>query len=619
MALQEQKTLTYNKRKNFRRQLLKEFMIERAKRNQRHDSMTNYLEPQLKFGPGGLRDMQQALMIWFWYHEKFEGHSEIFPKLQQLKGFLLTVRQKLHLSGYVDTMVAASQADVSQWFGFKNHYDFMRELQKILTRVSFYGDLIFEIASKPDSYLKKSRDFKQPKDIFDTLKKDPSLIQQGNVLHNISKWDVKYHSGFKKVFDIDNSENGLRAIFRSQLIASVLPEFKKVMGVVQHDQYHRYTVDAHIFQAVRRVKRVYEKPSLLGKLSALTKSFKRNDWDILLWTALYHDIGKARGKDHSQEGKLLAEQDLAALGFSKNFISEVAWMAEHHLVLSTAAFRKDPHSPQVWQELFDKGIHGERLRRLAIFTAIDIYATNPEAWTAWKEKLIFDLVKSIETPHGNRLLELKTAFQKHKVDSSFLQILDAGLLASIPLKELIKDIQSLQKGSSEPVHCFTNKKHGTWVRFHNKKDQPGLFLQFVSRLWQAGMVIHHAYIHTHDTYGVYDWFEIKTDKSLATIKKLLEGNEVKVPMAVDLRNTAKLSEVSLVAESEKEWVFSFRDTDKKGVLISAAQTLHDLGLQIRWAKIHTWGRQVDDVFGISPAQSSAASDWTQELQKRLVE
>jgi len=619
-ALQEQKTRVYNTRKKFRAQLLKEFLVERAKRNQRHDSMTNYLEPQLKFGPGGLRDMQQALMIGFWYHEKFAGHSDIFPALQQLKGFLLTVRQKLHLSGFFDTIVAPSQADLARWFGFKTSADFMREIQKSLTRVSFYADLIFEIASTPEAALKKSKDFKTSHDIFATLKKDPSLIQQVKVLHNISKLPMEYDPAFKKIFQIDSSEKVLHALFRSQLIAAVLPEFKKVMGVVQHDQYHRYTVDAHIFQAVRRAKRVYEKPSLIGKLAALTKTFKKNDWDILLWTALYHDIGKARGKDHSQEGKLIAEKDLTALGFPKTFVAEIAWMAENHLMLSIAAFKKDPHSPEVWQDLLEKGIHGERLRRLAVFTAIDIYATNPEAWTSWKEKLIFDLVQSIETPQVHRFRELKDAFNKNKIDESLLNVLDQGLMSSLPLSELLRDVKRWQKGNLEPVAIVSNKKHGTWVRFHHKKDQPGLFLEFVLRLWQAGLVIHHAYIHTHEKYGVYDWFEIKTDKNKAMLKKILESAKPQETPQTSAQNAvAKLDEVALVSESEQEWVFSFRGTDKKGVLVSAAQTLHDLGLQIRWAKIHTWGRQVDDVFGISPAESSAAAPWTLELQKRLVE
>jgi [protein-PII] uridylyltransferase len=132
-------------------------------------------------------------------------------------------------------------------------------------------------------------------------------------------------------------------------------------------------------------------------------------------------------------------------------------------------------------------------------------------------------------------------------------------------------------------------------------------------------VIQHAYVHTHDKFGVYDWFEIKTDKNVQTLKKMLEVEEVKIPSSGGGSGVAKLDQVTLVSESDHEWVFSFRGTDKKGVLMSAAQTLHDLGLQIRWAKIHTWGRQVDDVFGISPAQGSVASQWTQELQKRLVE
>jgi [protein-PII] uridylyltransferase len=135
----------------------------------------------------------------------------------------------------------------------------------------------------------------------------------------------------------------------------------------------------------------------------------------------------------------------------------------------------------------------------------------------------------------------------------------------------------------------------------------------VTRLWQAGVTIHHAYIHTHERLGVYDWFEVKTDKSLSLLRRTLEQ-----PVATaEPKNWAKLSDVSLISETKNEWVFSFRGADKKGVLISAVQALHDLGLQIKWAKIHTWGRQVDDVFGVIPVEGRAASEWSQELQKRL--
>lgn len=612
-ALQEQKKKIFKNRKSFSKKLLKEFEKEREKRNLRYDSMANYLEPQLKFGAGGLRDIQQALMIWFWFPEKLHQYTQVFATLQQLKGFLLTVRQKLHLLGYGDSLVAPAQFELAKWFGYKSQAEFMREIQKVLERVSFYTDLVFEVAGSKESDERLDKEFSSPKEALRLLQKNPSLQVQARVLHNLSK-DYKYHPEFLNVFNIGASEVLLRALFRSQVIHGVLPEFLKVHGVVQHDQYHRFTVDAHIFKAVRRVKRVHDKPALIGKLATLTKAFKKQDWEILLWSALYHDLGKARNKDHSLEGKALTEQDLPHFNFPKAFVEEVAWMVENHLVLSTAAFRKDPQSPELWSELFDKGIHGDRLRRLAVFTAIDIYATNPEAWTPWKEKLIFNLVTSMETPQGNKFVELKTLSEKHKIDDLLLQSLDRGLLTSLPLKNLVKDLSEWQSGKIAPVLVQNFSKHGTWVRFYNKQDQPGLFLQYVSRLWQAGITIHNAYINTHDKYGVYDWFGIKTDKNLQQIRKILE-QEVAVP---EIKDLGKMSEVVLVSESEKQWVWSFRGQDKKGVLIAAARTLHDLGLEIRWAKIHTWGRQVDDVFSVIPDKKMTVGDWTQELQKRLV-
>ncbi len=613
-ALQDQKMQIYKNRLGFRKKLLKELTIERKKRNLRHDSIANYLEPQLKFGSGGLRDIDQALMIRFWFPEKLGAQQAVFAELAQLKAFLMTVRQKLHLLGFQDTLVAQAQREISLWFGFKTQADFMRELQNVLARVSFYCDLIFDMATCSESAIQKVPEVKSAAQALKVLSEDPSLLFQSKILQFTDEADFSYSPALRSFLQVGLSEDSLMALFRSQMLIKILPEFLKVKGVVQHDQYHRYTVDAHIFQAVRRVLRVYKTPKLVGRLALWLKDWTKQDWEILLWSALYHDLGKARQKDHSVEGKELAEKDLPRLGFSKTFTDEVAWMVENHLVLSTAAFRKDPHSPQVWQDLYDRGVHGERLRRLALFTAIDIYATNPEAWSEWKEKLIFQLVQSMEAPQGAQFFEVQKVFQAKKVDPSILQKLDPGLLTSVKTVDLVKDIKTvLHKKEIPPVLCVTRAKFGTWIRFYHPKDEQGLFLQYVTRLWQSGVTIHHAYIHTDDLLGVYDWFEVKTDKSLSLLRRTLEQP---VPM-MEPKNWAKLSEVTVISETQNEWVLSFRGADKKGVLIAAARALHDLGLQIKWAKIHTWGRQVDDVFGIVPAVGRPISEWSQELKKRL--
>ncbi len=613
-ALQDQKTEIYKNRFSFRKKLLKELTQERKKRNLRHDSIANYLEPQLKFGPGGIRDIDQAMMIRFWFPEKLGAEQEVFTALHQLKAFLTTVRQKLHLSGFQDTLVASSQRDISLWFGFKTQGEFMRELQNVLARVSFYCDLVFDMATCSEAAIHQVPEVKSVEQALKILAKDPSLLFQAKLMRFVDRGAFAYSSSLKSFLTIDMSEDSLLGFFRSQMVMKVLPEFLKIKGVVQHDQYHRFAVDTHIFQAVRRVLRIYHSPKLVGRLAVWLKNWKKSDWEILLWSALYHDLGKARQKDHSLEGKELVEQDLPRLGMAKHFVDEVAWMVENHLVLSTAAFRKDPHSPQVWQDLFEKGVQGERLRRLALFTAVDIYATNPEAWSEWKEKLIFQLVQSMEAPQGAQYFEVQKIFENKKIDPALLQVLDPGLLSSVKTEDLVKDIKLiLKKQSGSSVACFASKKYGTWIRFYHPHDEAGIFLQYVTRLWQSGVTIHHAYIHTDERLGVYDWFEVKTDKNLSLLRRTLE-QEVTI---VEPKNRATLAEVSLISETAKELVLSFRGADKKGILITAARALHDLGLEIRWAKIHTWGRQVDDVFGVIPAQGRSAGEWTQELKKRL--
>ncbi|MCC6136999.1 MAG: HD domain-containing protein [Bdellovibrionaceae bacterium] len=615
-ALQIQKQKILLKKKSFRRELLKQFEVERKKRNHRYDSITNYLEPQIKFGPGGLRDIQQALMIADWYGEILEPLKPIIHSLQQIKGYFLTVRQKLHLLGYGDVLVAQSQRELAQWFGYSTHADFMREMQKILFKVSFYCDLIFEICGRGKLF--KPDVFKSGKAALLALKNDPSLSTQYSVMQQQKQKDFLYSSDFKKMMSMETSDATMSALFRTRTLSKIIPEFKKIEGVVQHDQYHRYTVDAHIRQAVRKVREFHNKPASLGKLRAITKNFKPLDWDILVWTALYHDMGKGREKDHSVEGKQIVEKDFDKLGLSKTLQTEVAWMVEQHLLLSTAAFRQDPQSPEVWRVLADKGAHGERLRRLAIFTAADIQATNPDAWTTWKERLLCGLVEAMEAPQGSRFLELKTEFVKHKISEDFLQKIDGGLLNSISAASLAKDLKRLlptKKAKNTASIEFIKAKDGLWVRFFDPQDRDGLFLEYVTRLWQTGAVIHHAYVHTIDGFGVYDWFKIRTNLKRPVLQKMI----AKDPQKINLKTAPKMLDVALVSESNVEWVVSFRGLDKKGVLLAAAACLHSLGLQIRWAKIHTWGRQIEDVFAISPTNNRSGLEWTQELKKRLVD
>ncbi len=137
---------------------------ERKKRAQRFDSITNYLEPNIKFGPGGLRDLEQGLQIYELFAEKFTHPGHALNVLQYYRSYWLSLRQKLHLEGHGDILSSAVQFDLGQWMGFKSHKDFMRDLQRGLSRVHFYSDWIVRVAEASEKELKHLENLEFKKD-----------------------------------------------------------------------------------------------------------------------------------------------------------------------------------------------------------------------------------------------------------------------------------------------------------------------------------------------------------------------------------------------------------------------------------------------------------------------
>lgn len=624
--------------KTLRRELLRAMRLERRARSERYDSITNFLEPNIKFGPGGLRDLEQALITRRLFPERFGDAEHAFQVLEYYKNFFLLIRVKLHLSdGAGDVLSAPEQRPISDWFGYKDPKDFMREVQKGLSRVSFYADWVIEQASASPARLKlvNARKLNSVDSLFSALMEDPSLLMQNRVrlaadsvfaqANQSPSLDRKIGKWLTRILDPMESEEPLVAFFRSRLIDHCVPEFRRVVGWVQHDQYHRYSVDAHLLQVIRELKRLCSHPSRAGRLAGLVRSLTASEREVLAFACLYHDLAKGRGGDHSVNGVEIAEEDLERFGKSAAFIQEVSWIVREHLALSAAAFRENPSSPRTWQALHEKGVKGRRLVCLAVFTIVDILGTNPEAWTTWKERLLFDLVKQLEKPETSSMLKFVERLRRaHFQDwERYAEELDPFLIGSIPAKTLSDDIvlvrQEVQKKKADLPPRVVRLRGGkqAWVRFHAVEDRPGIFLNFVKRLSVSGLSVRHASIHTDPDLGVYDWFEVKTSKPSTQILKLLDAA---ARASVDRQFNVRFDAIELVSKDNREWVISFRGRDQNGALAEAARALFELGLQIRWAKVHTWGRQIDDVFGVSPsvlADNGATVD-SRELIEVLV-
>lgn len=619
----------WGQKKKLRQVLLKAVIKERETRAVRYDSITNYLEPNIKYGPGGLRDLEQGLQIYELFAEKFINPGHALNILKYYRNYLLSLRQKLHLDGMGDILVGTAQFELAQWMGFKTHKEFMRSLQSGLSRVHFYTDWIVEVAAGSEAELKKidSVVLKKPLDLASALHKNSTVLMQKLVreqLDNVFPFDQEKRQGkvrgqiLKKALDIKASDEFIVSVFRSRLIDKLTPEVHRLFGYVQHDQYHRFTADSHIMQACREVKRLYKKPAMLGPLKFLHGKLKSYDWEVLSWSALYHDLAKGLESDnHADQGVEFVKRDFKNFGLSAKLTQDVSWMVKNHLELSQSAFRKNPKDPKVWEELKKLNVEGANLWRLALFTVVDIRATNPEAWNDWKAKLLKELVESLASEKAQHFFDFKKLSQQKKlaVDTALVQELGAELLSSVPMATLVEDLKKASgaKSKSQSLKPFLvqTKKQGLWIRFHEAVDRAGLLSHYVTQLYSLGIGIRHASIHTLPEVGVYDWFQIDSKKSLAQLSKIFESaNFQEKPLP-----SVRFDRIQVISQDDREWMISFKGKDQAGLLASAAAALGELGLSIQSAKVHTWGRQIDDIFVIA-AQGNLESVLT-TLRKKF--
>lgn len=605
---------------SFRKKIFKAMVKERKERAQRYDSITNYLEPNLKYGPGALRDLEQGLSIKY----LFKIDSEIekaFSTLYKIKEKLLTIRHYLNLQSGGDILSSSQQFDISVFFSYASAQSFMSKIEHDLSRVSFYVDWLFEYVQTPESKKNKIRETKinSIEEAFALLHRSPNLMYQKIVRAQKLKISDHKKTGLllRKYINADMSEVLLEAIFRSLLLDACLPQLKRLRGHVQHDQYHRFSVDAHTFQAAREVLRAKKRIKRLGRLSKLTMNWANATWNILLLTALYHDLGKGLKGDHSTMGADIVKKEFIEFGIELKTITQVAWLVQNHLILSQAAFRKNPQSPKVWAELFQAGVKGVRLELLTIFTSIDIRATNSDAWNDWKERLLFDLAMAMQTNQAYQMSDLLDLAYKSKLklNTTFVELLDSRVLEQVSHKTILQDFNklSLTQVDLEPL-VIRNRKRETWVRFHSRIDRPGLFLGYTQKLNSAGLSVQEAFLQTYSEWGVYDWFKIKTTKSLPHIKKVILNVSV-LDLTVSRNAQSDLLErsnqvifekVEIISQDIQTATICFRGRDQRGALEAAAFQLYQAGFDIVSAKVHTWGRQIEDIFTVKSADRNSS-------------
>jgi [protein-PII] uridylyltransferase len=428
-------------------------LAERDERHQRLGDSRYVLEPNVKDGKGGLRDLHTL----FWIAKdlyKVEEMADLVEKgvltadearrFEKAKRFLWTVRVQLHyLAGRgEDRLTFDRQPELAAAFGYRDrarlrgverfmkHYYLVAKEVGDLTRI-FCAALEAEHRRKPRFSLARLSMFERSADGFPIeggrlsladaakLERDPVAILR--LFHTAQKRDLDVHPRALKAItrslrlvdgvrdDPDanrlfmemltspkDPETTLRRLNEAGVFGRFMPDFGRVVAQMQHDMYHSYTVDEHTIRAIGILEGV-EKGRFKAEMPVASEIVhKVQSRRALYFALLLHDIAKGRGGDHSVLGAEVALRLGPRVGLSAEETETVAWLVRYHLIMSNTAFRRDIHDPKTIADFVATVQSLERLRLLLVLTVADIRAVGPTVWNAWKAALLRELYFAAE-------------------------------------------------------------------------------------------------------------------------------------------------------------------------------------------------------------------------------
>jgi [protein-PII] uridylyltransferase len=425
--------------------------------------------------------------------------------------------------------------------------------------------------------------------------------------------------------------HALRRMNDFGVLGRYLPNFRNIVGQMQHDLFHVYTVDQHIMMVVRNLRRftMAEHAHEYPFCSQLSANF-RDRW-LLYVAALFHDIAKGRGGDHSELGKVDAEEFCRDHGLSSEDTELVVFLVEQHLTMSHVAQKRDLSDPDVVQA-FAAVVKDERhLTALYLLTVADIRGTSPKVWNAWKAKLLEDLYRITlrvlgGEPHSAdrelrmrqqealatlRLFGLPSNAHEalwDQLDVVYFLRHDASDIAwqTRCLYDKIKSVRPVVKARLAPAGA------GLQVAVY-VKDQPDLFARICSYFDRKNFSILDAKIHTtRDGYALDSFLVTEENfaKNYRDIISLIEhelgallGSNAPLPPPTRGR-LSRLSRHFPVApsvelrpdERGQHYLLQIAANDRTGLLYAIASVLTRYRINLHTAKIMTLGERVEDVF-----------------------
>ena len=679
--------------------------LEMHQRHTKFENTPYSLEPNCKESPGGLRDLQMILWVaraaglghsWDELARKGLATPLEARQIKRNEALLGLIRARLHLQANrrEDRLVFDLQTSVAESFGFSSDITpdgrlALRASEKLMRQYYWAAKAVTQLnqilllniedrlrAERGESidhlrplnarFFEKaglievaSDDLyqKQPHAILETFllyqttpglkglsaKTLRALYNVRSVMNERFRADPVNRQTFLHILQQPQGiTHALRLMNETSVLGRYLWVFRRIVGQMQHDLFHAYTVDQHILMVLRNVRRFFiaEHTHEYPLCSQLASGFDK-PW-ILYLAALFHDIAKGRGGDHSKLGCAEVRTFCRQHGVDKEDARLVEFLVGEHLTMSHVAQKEDLGNPEVIARFAQRMGDERHLTALYLLTVADIRGTSPKVWNAWKGKLLEDLYKNslrvlggsapdanteVQARKREALIELARQAQPHEGHKALWDTLDVSYFMRHDASDIAWHARQLSRHVARP----DTAQGRTVVRARPSPvgeglqvlvftpDQPDLFARICGHFDQSGFSILDARVHTTLSGMALDTFQIVTHmlpehyRELMTMVEsgLTQTLEKQGPLPPPSRGRVSRRvksfpvspRVSLSPDDKaQKWLLSISASDRIGLLYSIATVLARHGIRLHLAKISTLGERVEDNFLISGAE-----------------
>jgi len=667
--------------------------LEQQQRHLRYQDTAYNLEPNVKESPGGLRDLQTVVWIaraaglgrsWRDFAARGLMTAPEAREVIRQERLLCDLRIRLHyLAGRrEDRLVFDVQTALARDFGLSDtaerrasellmqrYYRAAKSIRQIsVVLLQNVHSRLFpaELAARPiDADFQAVDELldvvdeqlfaRRPGAIFDsflTLQQHPELKgMSARTLRALWRNRNRVDAAFRRdpanrarFIEILRQPRGvtheLRRMNQYGILGRYLPVFGRIVGQMQHDLFHVYTVDEHILMVIRNLRRFTEAQHAheYPLCSRLIADFARSE--LLYIAGLFHDIAKGRGGDHSTLGSADARRFCRAHQLSRDDTELVAWLVDQHLMMSATAQKQDIADPAVVAAFAGRVGTARRLAALYLLTVADIRGTSPRVWNAWKAKLLEGLYHaasavldggsarkrapdSLETRRAEAARQLRLYAVPDGAEDSLWQRLDIVYFQRHSAGDIAWHARQLyyRVDGKQPVVKARLARDGAGLQLMvYLPDQKELFARICGFLGRTRLSILEAKVHTTrhgyalDTFVVHDpanpnagYRETISYIEFELQRVLTERAPLELPaegrVSRHLRHFPLSPEVSIFADDKgTHFILEIVAGDRPGLLARIAYTLAKANVNVESAKINTLGERAEDVFLLDGAR-----------------